>query len=239
MVLALSNEPASKVEPYVQQWDLPFPVASGSKAGGKLGAMVGATGIPHSYLLDPDGRLVWHGHPMSLTSKHLKSAMAGADRAGPNTVLSWRGEIDGAPPKALEAAASGDLADAFKWIEKAAGSEGAVALEECLTAHVADLCKQIDVAVGRGDFGQSLPALESLAKELKRHPLGEAILERHREIEDDETIQNEIEAAEALDKALELVANRGIKKAKKSLESVVKRFPSTRAAKRARKLIGG
>ncbi|MDP6741423.1 MAG: hypothetical protein QF404_15540, partial [Planctomycetota bacterium] len=65
-----------------------------------------------------------------------------------------------------------------------------------------------------------------------------AILERHREIENDETIQNEIEAAEALDKALELVANRGIKKAKKSLQSVVKRFPSTHAAKRARKLIG-
>ena len=238
MVLALSNEPASKVEPYAERYDLPFPVASGSKAGGKLGAMVGQRGIPHSYLLDPEGRLVWHGHPNSLTKKHLKAAMAGADRAGPNAVLSWRGEIDGAPPKALEAAAGGELADAFKWIEKAAGSEGAGALEECLTAHVADLCTQIDAAVGRGDFGQSLPALESLAKELKRHPLGEAILERQREIKNDETIQNEIEAAEALDRALELVANRGIKKAKKSLQSVVKRFPSTHAAKRARRLMG-
>ncbi|HIF39566.1 MAG TPA: hypothetical protein EYQ74_00535 [Planctomycetes bacterium] len=238
MVLALSNEPASKVEPYVEQYNLPFPVASGSTAGGKLGAMVGQKGIPHSYLLDPEGRLVWHGHPNSLTKKHLKLAMAGADRVGPKAVLSWRGEIDGAPPKALEAAADGELAQAFKLIEKEAGSEGAGALDESLSAHVADLRKQIDLAVGRGDFGQSLAALESLAKDLKRHPLGEAILERQREIEEDETIQNEIEAAEALDKALELVANRGIKKAKKSLQSVVKRFPSTHAAKRARGLIG-
>ena len=54
-----------------------------------------------------------------------------------------------------------------------------------------------------------------------------------------QNIEHNKDIAEALDKALELVANRGIKKAKKSLESVVKRFPSTRAAKRARKLIGG
>jgi hypothetical protein len=239
MVLALSNEPASKVVPYVEQYDLPFPVASGSKAGGKLGAMVGQKGIPHSYLLNPEGRLVWHGHPGALTNKHIKAALVGADRAGPNAVLSWRGEIDGAPPKALEAAAGGELADAFKLIEKAAGSAGAGALEECLTAHVADLRKQIDAAIGRGDFGQSLAALESLAKELKRHPLGESILERQREIKNDEAIQNEIEAAEALGRALQLVSNRGIKKAKKSLESVVKRFPSTHAAKRAQGLIGG
>ena len=238
MVLALSNEPASKVAPYVEQYNLPFPVASGSTTGGKLGKMVGARGIPHSYLLDPKGRMVWHGHPASLTKKHLKAAMAGADRMGPNAVLSWRGAIEGAPEKALLAAASGELAEAFNLIDKAAGSAGASALEECLEAHVADLCKQIDAAVGRADFGQSLPALECLAKELRRHPLGEAVQERLGQIENDEALQHEIEAAEAFERALIIVSKRGVKKARKSLQSVVKRFPSTQAAKRARGLLG-
>jgi len=238
VVLAVSSESADLVEPYVAKYDIPFPVANGSSVGGKLGKMVGARGIPHSYLLDTEGRLVWHGHPSSLTKKQLKTAMAKAERAGPNSTLGWRGDVPGAPAKAIAAAANGEIGDAFKLIDKAQGSAGAKALEGYLEAHIVDLRGQIDAAIGRGDFSQSLPALEVLAKQLKRHPLGDELAQRQKEIASDEVIQNEIEAADALARSLDIVSKRGVKKAKKSLQSVVKRFPGTHAAKRAQGLIG-
>ena len=62
-VLALSDEEQSAVEPYVDQMDLPFLVASGSSSGDAYGV----TGIPHTFLIDAQGTLVWEGSPGDLS----------------------------------------------------------------------------------------------------------------------------------------------------------------------------
>ena len=106
-MLALSNEPLSKVEPYAERYGLPFAVGAGSGTGQALGRMVGARGIPHSYLIDPKGNLVWHGHPSRLTNKAIQAALRGATKVGEKGVLAWHGEVEGAPEAPLELAAEG------------------------------------------------------------------------------------------------------------------------------------
>jgi hypothetical protein len=127
VVLAVSNEGLEKVAPYSEAYGLPFAVGAGSGTGGALGKMVGARGIPHSYLIDPQGNLAWHGHPSALTAKKIGSVLRGATKPGENGVLAWRGEVEGAPAEALECAAEGDLAKAFKALANDE-SAGAVAL---------------------------------------------------------------------------------------------------------------
>ncbi len=238
MVLAVSNESQDLVAPYVKKFGIPFAVGSGSKTGSALGKLVGARGIPHSYLINPVGRMVWHGHPSSLKSSHIEAALKGAKRPGPNDVLAWRGEVNGASAKALKAAAAGDLGAAFKWVEKGATPEGAMDLRHILNAHVDDLRRQIDRAIERRDLLVSLPALELLAKQMKKEACFGEITARLKEIEQDEQIQHELKAAEALERALAVVAKRGLNKARNNLASVAERYAGTRAGERAQAMLG-
>ena len=71
-VLALSDESAELVEPYVEQLDLNFTVAAGSKSSGAYGV----TGIPHSVLIDAQGNVAWQGSPYELSKGVIKKAVA-------------------------------------------------------------------------------------------------------------------------------------------------------------------
>ena len=236
VVLAVSDEGLDKVAPYAAAYGLTFPVGAGSGTGRALGKLVGARGIPHSYLIDPSGELVWHGHPSSLTDKVVSSALRGADKLGEKGVLAWRGEVEGAPAEALECAAEGDLAKAYRAL---GGDEspGAKDLRTRLDGHVALLTQQVESAFERRDVRQALEVLDVLADELGAHPSGPALAARLKEARKDKAIQAELDAHTALDRALELGRKRGMKKARKSLERLVDNYPGTKAAERASMLL--
>lgn len=240
VVLAVSNEELESVEPYVESFALPFPVAAGSRTGGLLGQMVGQRGIPHSYLVDPEGDLVWHGHPSELTSGVLREALAGASAPGPKDALAWRGEVEGAPDEVLELAARGELAEALETLEESGATDGgAAALKEALDAHVADLRAQVQKAFDQRKVRTALTNLEVLVDEFERTDLGDELEEWLERMEDDESIQRELEAVELLDRALLIGRKRGEDKAKRHFERVVEKFPGTRAAERAQKILKG
>jgi len=44
-------------------------------ATGVLGKGFGVTGIPHALLVDKTGKIIWEGHPMSLTDKQISMAL--------------------------------------------------------------------------------------------------------------------------------------------------------------------
>jgi len=59
VVLALSDEGASTVEPFVEANGMTYPTGAGSGSG--RGFKV--AGIPAGFLIDHTGTILWSGHP--------------------------------------------------------------------------------------------------------------------------------------------------------------------------------
>lgn len=64
VTIAVSDEPASKVQQFVmkEKWRQPIAVDTQSRAKDALQVRA----IPHAFLKDPNGMVVWEGHPMAL-----------------------------------------------------------------------------------------------------------------------------------------------------------------------------
>ncbi len=63
VLVALSDEPKTKVWPYISKHKLPYIV--GGDARSTLEAF-GIKGFPTMFLLDPEGKVAWVGHPMQV-----------------------------------------------------------------------------------------------------------------------------------------------------------------------------
>ena len=57
----MTDEHKSKVKQFVKTLPMNYIVGTGSTDGGRYGVK----GIPHAFVVDPDGTVVWRGHPMS------------------------------------------------------------------------------------------------------------------------------------------------------------------------------
>lgn len=242
VVLALSDEPAKTVAPYVDKNDLPFYVAAGSTAKGAYGV----SGIPHTFLVAPDGTIAWHGHPAELSKGVLKKALKGARRSK-NGFLALRSEAeDGAKlSRAEKLAADGEIAAAFKDVEtvladpKAAPEDQARAssTKEVLTKHVENLFKTAEALVTGRDIARALTVLDALAKEFSSSEFGERAKKRREAIAADPKLMAEVEASKELDKVKESIRSIGLGKSRSKLEALVKKFPGTKAAERAKALL--
>jgi len=60
VIVSLTNEPKETVEPFAKQMGMTYAVGGGSTSGRDYRVR----GIPHAFLIDPSGHLVWRGHPM-------------------------------------------------------------------------------------------------------------------------------------------------------------------------------
>jgi peroxiredoxin len=67
--VGVSDEPAATVKPFVEEMgdkmDYTVAVDSGRKTFTAYMDAFGQGGIPHAFVIDMEGRIVWHGHPMS------------------------------------------------------------------------------------------------------------------------------------------------------------------------------
>mgnify|MGYP002622768107 FL=1 len=61
ILVALSYEPDGVVAPYVAKHKIPYIVGSGAKSSRDA---YGIRGYPTAFLIDPEGKIAWKGHPM-------------------------------------------------------------------------------------------------------------------------------------------------------------------------------
>lgn len=69
VIVGVTDEESSKVKPFVDQMGdkMDYTVAidrAGATAAGYM-QKYGINGIPHAFVVDKEGRIAWHGHPMS------------------------------------------------------------------------------------------------------------------------------------------------------------------------------
>ena len=241
MVIALSNEDETKVSDYVDKHGLSVRVASGSNGGGEFGVR----GIPASALIDTKGEVVWFGHPSSLSSKKVKEALKGAKKPGKGGFLSMNltTEYGGKLKKAAGHAEQGALGKALAGVraylsdETSTDRDMATELEAEITGYVSLLQSQAEGFLESREVLTAQSIYASLSDSLKGQPERAAADEGLEKIESDDKLQDEVKAAELLAKANAEIARRGKKKAAKKFESVVKKYPGTRAAERAEKFL--
>ncbi|HZE97690.1 MAG TPA: TlpA disulfide reductase family protein [Planctomycetota bacterium] len=59
-IIGLTDEPLSKVEKFAKDMKMNYTVGYGSTSG----EAYNVTGIPHAFVIGPDGLVKWDGHPM-------------------------------------------------------------------------------------------------------------------------------------------------------------------------------
>jgi thiol-disulfide isomerase/thioredoxin len=73
IILGVTKEQRGTVEDFRKQVKMDYPVAI--DPSGSLGRQLGVSGIPHSFLVDRMGKIVWRGHPMSLPEEEIQKIL--------------------------------------------------------------------------------------------------------------------------------------------------------------------
>ena len=71
-IIGLTDEPLDKIEKFVKDMKMNYTVGYGSTSGGDYGV----TGIPHAFVIGPDGKIAWDGHPMDPAMGPLVTKLA-------------------------------------------------------------------------------------------------------------------------------------------------------------------
>lgn len=240
MVIGLSDEAAETVEPYLEQNDITnVIIGAGSSAGGAYGV----SGIPHSFLIGPDGNVAWHGHPSEVSKSLLKGVLKGAKKpAGGMFGVKTDFTVDARVAKAQTLASDGKVADALKEIAAIQNDAGtteqqksdAKAVEDAIVRHCEKLSATAEGFVKSKDVAKALLVFDGLAKELAAIEVGTNAKTRAADVRADEKLMNELEASKAFDKLRGQVGNLSTDKRKGKYEEFAKKYAGTKAGERAK-----
>lgn len=245
VILTFTEGSRSNVEAYLGSYNACGPVC----VGGNARSSFAVSGSYHLILLDRQGETFWRGPCNGLWNGKLLKGIKGAQRLGERgpLALHLEGEIDKKLRKIAEQCGQGELGAALSALEGVIEGErtpdetrdAAKAIVERIEAHVARLRTQIETAFGSGDVLAGHEALQVLAKELKRHPLGPDAAQRLEEVAEDKSLQHEIAAAELLEKLMTGMFKRGLEKNRARFEKLLEDFAVTRTAQKARNILMG
>lgn len=73
VIIGITNEDRPTVEKFLK--GLPIKYAVAFDEGGKMGQHFRIRGIPHAFLVNADGKIVWQGHPMALREAEIEKVL--------------------------------------------------------------------------------------------------------------------------------------------------------------------
>jgi hypothetical protein len=215
--------------------------------GSKTSAKYGVEGIPHSFVIGPDGKLAWHGHPGGLSKGTIESALKGAKpRVGGALAIAARAEAQGRLAPIAQAMQQGQLAKALQSAKAIdadtkstdAEKQGAAALTEEIKGHLKSLTGQAERYVSSKDVLRALEIYGLVAKELESFEEGTAAKGRIDAIRKDPALAKELDAAEAFAKLRESTAKLASSKRRDKFKEFAEKYRGTKAGDRARAASG-
>jgi hypothetical protein len=237
--MALSDEDDAKVAEYIDQLGLSLRIGAGSKSKGRYGV----TGIPSAALIDPQGKLVWSGHPSGLSKGTVQAALKGAKPRSSNFLaIPPASEATGRLAPIGKSMEAGKLGAALKAAEAVAADAKATAEEKTaaaalageITAHAELLGTQAEGFVEALDVVRGLSVLDALAADMAGTKPGDVAKARAAEIRKEPALAKELSAAEAFERTKASVAKLASSKAKTKWQEFAKKHEGTRAAERAK-----
>jgi len=196
--------------------------------GDKTDQAYGVRGFPSSYLIDAGGHVVWSGHPASFEESMLKPLLAQTISITPlpeafKDINAWLTKRSYA--KAYEAIGKALVKDpAQADLLKTKGE-----LEGLVKRRMDDAKKAAD----DGDFGTAVDLYNEVSEQLEGLPGATDAKPAREAVEKNPAAKDELAAHQQLKKADALLAGGDSDKAIQAWKALVKKFPDTKAGKRA------
>lgn len=235
--MAISNEDAGKVGDFIVNHKITYPVGIAKKT-----EAYGSGGIPHAYLIAPDGKVVWDGHPGSVPTGQIEKLLR-------KTKDFYVRKVAPEVKPAAAAFSKGKLAEAEKLAnalkEKAGAGRESVVDAEYVVARVATMRTAWNHKVeSRAKAGLYLDVFDTLGKIQKHFPGTEeaqAAATKLAELKADPTVKLELKASKSLDKLVGQKAKAGksgkkLDAVRKKVEKFITKYEGTKAAARAEML---
>ena len=73
MVVGVTDEPNAVIRKFRKEVPMDYAVATDT--GGRLNEKMGVSGIPHAFLVNKSGEIVWEGHPGKLTDQDIEKIL--------------------------------------------------------------------------------------------------------------------------------------------------------------------
>lgn len=229
-ILAVSAEPTSAIEGFIEEFDAKYPMIT--QANDAM-SEYGIAGYPSAYLVGPDGEVLWAGHPGSfqttMIEEHLDSVEMFPDM-----------------PKSLKAVEksmkSGKYGDALKKVE-ALITKGKLPdedkdLAEKLRANIDGRAtkgfERAAKSLREGDAYKAYQSYEKIETGFKGHAHSKTAKEHGKKLMGDKIHKTEIKAAEKWAKIKPQLKGMAAKKALALLKPLLsKKYAETKAGKKA------
>ena len=232
-IVGVTDESASKIEKYVEEKGIEYTVAIGGAGDYKT------RGIPAAWLVAPDGKVVWQGHPASLKNSAIEEHLANV-RMGPSFKLPR--EL-GRAQKMLNAGAyAKGIKELEKYLKKPKSEDVAAQAKKALET-IAEYQKselaQVEKDLEEGLYVEVRQRLASVQKMFKGLDSADQAKSRLKELESSSEHKNEMGAAKLIAKAELYIAKRSYKGAVAYLRKVVKtkKYADTKMREHALKLL--
>ncbi|MBI5364442.1 MAG: TlpA family protein disulfide reductase [Planctomycetes bacterium] len=142
-VIGVTDEGAKDTESFASATKMNYAYAYDK--GGKLSSWAGVSGIPAAILLDPSGKVVWQGHPGSLSEDAIQKALVGALE---KPLWDWPASAKDVRAALTKQAYSDALAKAAKLTE----ADGGPAIQKAIQGIVAGKVAALKAAMTAGNF---------------------------------------------------------------------------------------
>ena len=219
MIVGVTDEGKGLVEKYISANDVKYPIALDSAAG----KIYGASSIPSSVLVGPDGKVLWSGHPGNLNDATIEKSLENATFIPPLPASLARFNA------LLKAKKFGkaylDLKKAVQ--DKKAPEADAGPTIAGIEAKMKALLSEGEKAKSAGDFytvGKSLSQLKTLYAGTDEAKKAADIL---KEAEKDQKARDQMKAADTIAKLERAMEAKAFVDAYKGYKGLVKKFPGT------------
>ena len=195
VIMGITNESKAKAEPFAKEMGMTYAVGCGSSAS----QTYGVRGIPHAFVLDVAGKVVWHGHP---AGGGLEKALVEQLKTNPPTLMSpkQKAEATAALEKideAMEEKAYGRAAVLLGGIEEADRdpeiAKRVLAVREQLASRAEAIFADAEKHVKAKAWYEADEALATAASLAGDGDLAEKARTRQAELRKDEAIRSAIE----------------------------------------------
>jgi len=237
-ILALTSEDQGVVEPFVAQHGVTYSVG----IGGDAEEHYGGGGIPHAYLIDPDGTVAWEGHPASLNDGEIEKLLR-------RTRDFYLRDVVEALRPAARAFGKGSLVEArtlAQEVKDHAGDEETMIDAQYVLDRVQATrdywAREVQEGEAAGRYEQVFAALEKLQKHFDGGPAGEEAAARLKELKASADVKTELKAAKELDRLRADFSDAGTSERKlddvaRKLERFLKKYEGTKNAIRGERLL--
>ena len=215
------------IERHIEKMKVAYPIASIS--GSRIDGLYGVKSFPSGALLDAEGRVIWMGHPGTVSRSMIEEALEGSAFVAP---------IPGEDYKKInKRMASQEYGAALKELGKALSKDpdntqlaGAKQrLDDLLERRLASATAQVEAS----DFGNAMANYESLGKLFKGTDAEKDIKDQLKALGKNPAAKDELAAYKKMAKGDAAQRAGEFEKAAKAYAAIVKKYPDTKCAEQA------